>query len=143
VESLLQDGHRVAAGDDHARRKIHRVIQTLGRRNGLALKDDVVAHRFHAKHPNTVLCQNREDSFFETVKVSIHHVERHLHRIEPEPVLRSRAQHLQMNLWTFVAGEADKTDLARFLSFDHSLHPASLSKNAVRVSIPNHFMELE
>jgi hypothetical protein len=34
MESLLQDRHRVAAGDDHTGREIHRVIETLGRCNG-------------------------------------------------------------------------------------------------------------
>src|SRR5579863_451625 len=143
MECLLKDRHRITAGDDDAGRKIHRVREALGWCDSLALKDDVVAHGFHAEHADTVLDQNRQDSLFETVEVSVHHVKRHLNRIELESVLRGCGQHLQMNLWTLVAGETYKTDLPRLLSFQHGLQSAALGKDTVWIRISNHFVELE
>src|SRR5258708_17021033 len=48
-----------------------------------------------------------------------------------------------MNVWTLVACEADKTDLARFLGFPDSFHRSACSENAVWIGIANHLMELE
>src|SRR5271169_1874789 len=48
-----------------------------------------------------------------------------------------------MDVWTLVAGEADITDLARLLRLQDDLHRSAFGKNAVRVGIANHFMELE
>ena len=87
VESLLKDRQRIAAGDDDTGRKIHGVLQTLDRCNGLALKNDLIAHRFHAENSDSVLGQHRQDPLFETVEVGVHHVERHLNGIERESVL--------------------------------------------------------
>ena len=44
LESLLQDRHRIAAGDDNAGGKIHRIMETLDGGYGLAVKGEVVAH---------------------------------------------------------------------------------------------------
>jgi len=44
VESLLKNSEGIAAGDDNASGKIHRIVQTLDRSNSLAPEDDLVAH---------------------------------------------------------------------------------------------------
>src|ERR1700680_4586091 len=47
-----------------------------------------------------------------------------------------------MNVRALVAGETDKTDLARLLGFPDGLDRA-FGKNAVWIRIANHFMKLE
>jgi len=39
--------------------------------------------------------------------------------------------------------EADEADLARLLRLQDGLHPSALGKNAIRIDVANHFMELE
>src|SRR5437879_10736352 len=60
-ESLLENGQRIATGDDHAGGQIHRVMQALERSGSLALQDDVVAHRLHGEHADIVLHQDRSE----------------------------------------------------------------------------------
>ena len=48
-----------------------------------------------------------------------------------------------MNIWTLVACEADETNLARLSGFHGGLHSSAFGKNAVRIGIANHFVELE
>src|SRR5208282_3030316 len=48
-----------------------------------------------------------------------------------------------MNVWTLVTREADKTNLACLFGFQYGLHRTAFSKNAIRIRIANHFMELE
>src|ERR1700690_213608 len=48
-----------------------------------------------------------------------------------------------MNVRTLVTREADKTTLACLFGFEYGLHGSAFSKNAIRVGIANHFMELE
>jgi hypothetical protein len=52
---LLKDRHRIAASDDDTGGEIHRLMETLDRCNGLALKDEVVANGLHAEYPNATL----------------------------------------------------------------------------------------
>ena len=82
---------------------------------GFTLENKVVAHRLHAEHADFVFEQDRQDSSFETVEVRVHYVERHLDSIKREPMLCSGIQHLQMDLRTLVASEADVADLACLL----------------------------
>src|SRR5258707_1101257 len=111
MESLPKNRERIAASDDDTGGKIHGIAQTLDSRNSVALQNEGVAHRFHAENPDATLGQNRQDLLFETIEVGVHYVERHLDGIEREAMLRCRAQHLQMNIWTLVACKADETDL--------------------------------
>src|SRR6266446_4305028 len=48
-----------------------------------------------------------------------------------------------MDIRTLVAREADVADLARLLRLQDGLHPSAYGKNAIRVRVANHFMELE
>src|SRR5271166_6313851 len=48
-----------------------------------------------------------------------------------------------MNVWTLVACEPGKTDLACLLGFQYGLHAAAFGKNTLRIRITNHFVELE
>src|ERR1700752_1075664 len=48
-----------------------------------------------------------------------------------------------MNVRTFVAGEPDKTHLARFLGFERGLHATAFSKDTVWIRISNDFVELQ
>src|ERR1700737_1661514 len=139
----MKDREGIAAGEDDTGGKIHGVVQTLNRCNGLAPENEGVAHWFHAENSNAAFGQNRQDLFFEAVEMSVHYVERHLNGVEREAVLRGGRQHLQMNVWTLVACETDKTDLARFLGFQDDFHRSAFGENAIRIGIANHFMERE
>ena len=59
IEGLLKDWRRIAARNDDAGRKIHRVVQTLDRGGGLAPKNEMVAHGFHTENSDAVFGQNR------------------------------------------------------------------------------------
>src|SRR6266704_2959255 len=48
-----------------------------------------------------------------------------------------------MDIRTLVAREADEADLARLSRLQDGLHPSAFGKNAVRVGVANHFVELE
>jgi len=143
MDSLLKDRERIAASDNNTGGKIHGVVQTLNGCNRLAAENEGVAHGFHAENSDAILGQDRQHFLFETVEVGVHYVERHLDGIEREAVLCGGGQHLQMNIWTLVACETDKTDLARFFGFQDGLHRSTLGENAIRIGIANHFMELE
>src|SRR5438445_8353286 len=143
MDSLLKDRERIAASDNNTGGKIHGVVQTLNCCNCLAAENEGVAHGFHAENSDAVSSQNRQDLLFETVEVGIHYVERHLDGIEREAVLCGGGQHPQMNIWTLVACETDKTDLARFFGFHDGLHRSAFGENVIRIGIANHLMEAE
>jgi len=90
-------------------------VEALEWSRRFALENKVVAHWLHAEHAHIVLKQDRQHFSFEAVEVRIHYVQRHLDGVEPEPMLGSGVQHLQMDVRTLVAGESDVTDLACFL----------------------------
>src|SRR6267143_6516648 len=48
-----------------------------------------------------------------------------------------------MDVRTLVAREADEADLARLLRLQDGLHSSAFGKNAIRVGVANHFVELE
>jgi hypothetical protein len=48
-----------------------------------------------------------------------------------------------MNVWTLVACEADKADLARFLGFQDDLNRPARGENAIWIGIANHIMDLQ
>src|SRR6267143_883643 len=87
LESLLKNRERVAARDNDTGRKIHGVVKALHRSRCFALKNSVVTHRLHAEHADIVLEQDWQHFRFETIKVRVHDVERHLNGIEGEAML--------------------------------------------------------
>src|SRR6266851_3457355 len=48
-----------------------------------------------------------------------------------------------MDVRTLVSCEADEADLARLPRIQDGLHPSAFGKNAIRVGVANHFVELE
>src|SRR5882724_1527926 len=48
-----------------------------------------------------------------------------------------------MDVRTLVACEADEADLARLLRLQDGLHTSAFGKNAIRIGVANHFVELE
>src|SRR5229473_5421900 len=48
-----------------------------------------------------------------------------------------------MNVGTFVACEADVANLSRLLCFEHGFYRSACGKNAVRIVVANHLVELE
>src|SRR5438309_18356 len=48
-----------------------------------------------------------------------------------------------MDVRALVTREADEADLARLLRLQDGLHPSAFGKNAIRVGVTNHFVELE
>src|SRR5205085_1203615 len=143
VKRLLEDIHRLAAGNDHACRQAHCVVQTLDWGCSLTAQYDAVAHRFHAEHSDPVLHQHRQNFLFKAVVMSVHDVERHLHGIEGELVSESCLQHLEMNVWTLVSGKADVTNLALFFRFECRLQASARAQNSCRISFANHLVELQ
>ncbi len=94
LEGLVKDRKRIAACDDNAGGKIHRIVQTLDCGSGLALENEMVAHGFHAENPHVVPGQDRQHFLLETVEVDVHYVKRHLDSVEREAMLCSGGQHL-------------------------------------------------
>ena len=74
--------------------------------------------------------------------MGVHDVEWHLHGVKVEFAGAGFIEHAQVNERIFVAGEADETDLARLLCFQHGFHGAAFGENAVGVFQTDHFVEL-
>ena len=72
----------------------------------------------------------------------VHDVERHLHGVKLELVLRGHLQHPQMHHRIFVPGEAEVAKLAGLLRLDHRLLRAVFLKDAVRVFHPDDLVML-
>ena len=113
LERLIENLHAVAAGDDDRRRQIQRVVQALDRRHGVRSQDDAVRHALHAEHADVLLHELGQDELLEAAEVRIHHVERHLHRVEREALLARHFEHVEMDVRILVPGEADVAELAR------------------------------
>src|SRR5581483_8526796 len=133
---------RITSCDHYAGGKIHGEMQTLDRRDGLALQNDGVAHRLHAEHSDIVLHQNWKDFAAEAVVMCVHHVERHLYGVESEAVSKSGVEHLQVDVGTLVSREPDVANPARLLRLQHGLHATARPKNSIWIGIAYHFMEL-
>ena len=59
LKSLLKNRERVAACDNNASGKIHRVVKALHGGSCLALENNVVTHGLHAEHADFILKQDR------------------------------------------------------------------------------------
>ena len=66
-----------------------------------------------------------------------------MHGVEGELVGERGLEHLEMNVGTLVAGEADVSDLPLLLGFEHGLHAAATGEDAVGIGVANHFVKLQ
>src|SRR2546427_1455127 len=142
VQCLLEHGQRVAARDHHAGRQVHGIMEAFDGRHRAAHQDERIAHGLHPQHADTLLHQHRHDLLCEAVVMGIHHVQRHLHRIELEPVRAGGLEHPEMDGRTLVAGESDVADLPCALRRHHRLQRAVRPEHALRVRHPDHLVEL-
>src|SRR5256712_2077902 len=142
VQRLLEHRERVAAGDHDAGRQIHGIVEAFDGRHRAAHQDERIAHGLHPQHADTLLHQHRHDLLLEAVVMGIHHVQRHLHRIEREPVRPGGVEHPEMDGGTLVAGESDIPDLAGALRRRHCFQRAVGPEHALRIRHPDHLVKL-
>src|SRR5438128_11284497 len=55
LERLLKNRKRIAAGNDDASGKVHRIVKAFHGRGCVALENKVVTHRLHTEHADAVL----------------------------------------------------------------------------------------
>jgi hypothetical protein len=84
-----------------------------------------------------------QDLLAEAAEVGVHDVERHLHGVEAEAVLRRHLQHPQVDERVLVAGEADEAHLARFLGRQDRLQRPARGEDPVGVLQPDDLVELQ
>src|SRR5580765_437121 len=118
-------------------------MQTLHWCHCLAVQNQLVTHRLHAKYADLVFHEHRQHSFLETIEVGVHHVQRHLHGVEREAVSEGGLQHLQMDVGALVAGESNVAQLALFLRFDNGFHTTAFRENAGRIRIADDLVKLQ
>ena len=82
--------------------------------------------------------RDRQHLFRETLVNRIDAVQGHLDGIPVE----GHAQHLQVDVWIFVAGEADKANLTRLARGEQRLHRPARRK-PVRVGRTDHLVDLD
>src|SRR5436309_10573555 len=128
MERLLEDLHRVAARDHDARGQVHRIVQALDRSHCLAGRDLTIPEGLHPEDSDPLLHEDRQDLLLEAFEVSVHHVQRHLDRVELEPMRRGRLEHPQMDRGTLVSCEADVPDPPRILRLEGRLNRTPLAK---------------
>src|SRR5438552_1823912 len=143
MERLLEDLHRVAARDHDARREVHRIVKALAWDHGLAGRYLAISEGLHPKDSDPFLHQDRQDLLLEALEVRVHHVQRHLDRVEPEPVLRGRLEHPLMDRGILVSREPDVADPPCIPRLERCLDRPALSKNPVRILRPNDLVELQ
>src|SRR5438876_1261600 len=143
MKRLFQDFDRVAAGDHDARGQVHRIVQALDRAHRLAGRDLTVPEGLHPGAPVLLVPEDRQDLLLEALEVGVHHVQRHLDRVEPEPVLRSRFEHPQMDRRTLVSREADVTDPPSVLRLEGRLDRPAVGEDPVRILHPDDLVELQ
>lgn len=142
-EGLVEDLLTVDAGDLHSDGQIQAVVQRLNGLDGVAVEDVRVAEGLHAEWRDTFAIKHGQHFALEAAEVRIHHVERHLLRVEAEAVLRRHLMHPQVDERVLVAGKADETDLPRLLRGQHRLLGSALGEDAVRVLQPDDLVVLE
>src|SRR5712691_7816594 len=143
VDRLLKDLHRIATRNHDARGQAHRIMQALDGAHRLAGRDLTIPEGLHPEDSDPVLHEDRQDLLLEALEVGVHHVQRHLNRVEPEPMLRGRLEHPQMNGGTLVSREADVADRSPVLRLKRRLDCAALGEDPVRILDPDDLMELQ
>ena len=71
----------------------------------------------------------------------VHHIERHLHRIESKFMNRGGLQHFQMNSRIFMSRKPNEANLSALFGILHRVHRSAL-KDASRVLEPDDLMKL-
>src|SRR5256712_4248503 len=142
VQCLLEHRERVTARDHDARRHDHGIVEAFDGRHCAAHQDERIAHRLHPQHANVLRDQHGHHLLLEAVVMGIHHVQRHLHRIEREPVRPGGVEHPEMDGGTLVAGESDIADLPCALRRHHRLQRAVRPEHTLRIRHPDHLVEL-
>ena len=66
-----------------------------------------------------------------------------LHCVEVETMLLRYIEHIEMNLWIFVTGEANETYLPRLSGSDDRFHRAPFIEDSIRVLETDDFVMLE
>src|SRR5438094_2638358 len=143
MERLLEDLHRVAARDHDARGQVHRIVQALDRSHWLAGRDLTIPEGLHPEDSDPLLHEDRQDLLLEAFEVSVHHVQRHLDRVELEPMRRGRLEHPQMDRGTLVSCEADVPDPPRILRLEGRLNRTPLGEDSVRILHSDDLVELQ
>src|SRR2546422_9713364 len=143
VDGLFEDLHGVAARDDAARGQVHRVVQSLDGTHGVACRDLTISERLHPEDSDPLLHKDRQNPLFEALEVGVHHVQRHLDRVEPEAMICCRLEHPQMNRGTLVSRESDIADPPRVLRLERRLDRAALGEDPTRILHPDDLVELQ
>ena len=91
VDGLFDDAHSVATRDHDRSGQTHRVVQAIDRGEhplgeGLTLEEDPGAQGFHSEDADLLPDQDGQNFLLKALVVSVHHVQRHLHGVEPEIV---------------------------------------------------------
>src|SRR5437016_1142057 len=142
VQCLLEHHERVAARDHHAGRQAHGIMEAFDGRHRTAQQDEWIAQRLHSQHADVLLDQHGHDLLREAVVMGIHHVQRHLHRVEPEPLRPRGFEHPEVDDGTLMAGESDVTDLPCLPRRHHRFHRAVRPEYTLRIRHPDHLVEL-
>jgi hypothetical protein len=117
-------------------------VQALDGGDGAGFQDDAVCHALHAEHADLLLHQLGHNHPFKAAVMGVHDVERHLRRVEHEPVCAGHLQHVQVDAGIFMAGEADIAKLPRLPRFEERAVGALLIENAMRVLVSNDLVML-
>src|SRR6202041_152907 len=133
IKRLLQNRHAVDSRDNYRSRQAHGITQTFHRAGRFALKDHTAADWFHPDDTNFLLHEFRQDKVAKTPKMSVHHVQGHLHRVEREVMFLGGLQHAEMNDRIFVPREPGEPDFARFVRGLESFDYAVLGEAAIGV----------
>jgi hypothetical protein len=86
--------------------------------------------------------RRRQHLALEAPEVCVHHVERHLDRVEAEAVRLRGVEHPVVHRRILVAGEADEADLARLARGGERLDRAALGEDAVGILEPDRLVDL-
>jgi len=97
-----------------------------------------VGQRFHGDDPDVAFDKDRQDVLLKALEMRIEHVHGHLDRIPVEPL----REHVEMNLWVFMARKPNEPHFPRFLGLVGRLDPAILGKNEVRIVLVDDLVEL-
>ncbi len=124
------------------RRQRQRVAQALDRRDGARLQNDAVGDRLHAEHADAPGDELRQHDPAEAPIVRVHHVERHLHRVEGEAVGFGDGKRVQMDVRILVTGEADVAQLAGLARLHERRVRAVVVEHAVRVLVAKYLVML-
>jgi hypothetical protein len=83
----------------------------------------VAVEGLHTERRNEAAVQFGEHSIFEAAEVGVKSIQGHLNRVER----KARAQHFQVDVRIFVAGEADEADHALFFCLFESFGGATVA----------------